>query len=164
MNKFFITKSAKETQKFAADFVKKILKIKSEKAIIVGLIGELGVGKTIFAKGFAKGLGINEVITSPTFVLERIYRFRPKADPPRAEKDKSFKLFIHIDAYRIGKAKEITDLGFKDLARDSRNIILIEWADRVKKILPKNYIEIKFEHTIDNRRKITIGQLSDRDK
>ncbi len=78
MNKFFITKSAKETQKFAADFAKKILKIKSEKAVVVGLSGELGAGKTIFAKGFAKELGIKEIIVSPTFVLERIYRLKGK--------------------------------------------------------------------------------------
>ncbi len=154
MKEIIITKTAKETQKFAADFAKKILKMKLEKAVVVGLIGELGAGKTVFAKGFAKGLSIKEIVASPTFVLERIYRL----------KGKSFKLFFHIDAYRIGKAKEVADLGFKDLARDSLNIILIEWADRIKKILPKNYIEIKFEHTSDNRRKITIGHLSDRDK
>ncbi len=154
MNKFVITKSSKETQRFAADFSKKILKIKSEKAIIVGLIGELGAGKTVFAKGFARGLGIKEIVVRPTFVLERIYRL----------KGESFKLFVHIDAYRLEKAKELSGLGFKNLSRDSHNIILIEWADRVKKILPKNYIEIKFEHISDNKRKITIGHLSDCDK
>jgi len=154
MNKPFIAKNAKETQKFAAKFAKNISKTKSEKAVVIGLTGELGAGKTIFAKGFAKGLGIKEIVVSPTFVLERIYRL----------KDKNFKLFIHVDAYRFEKAKELADLGFKDLIRDPRNIILIEWADRVKKILPKNHIEIKFEHISDNKRKITIGHLSDCDE
>ena len=82
--------------------------------------------------------------------IERIYKL----------KIKNYKLFIHIDAYRI-KPKELAALGFQDLLRDPLNIILIEWADRVKKILPKNHIEIKFEHISNNKRKITIGHLSD---
>ncbi len=155
MKEIIITKTAKETEKFANRFSRRILKSKLAKgALVIGLIGELGSGKTVFAKGFAKGLGIKEIVVSPTFVLERIYRL----------KSRNFKLFVHIDAYRIGKAKELADLGFKDLAADSRNIILIEWADRVKKILPKNHIEIKFEHISNNKRKITIGHLSVQDK
>ncbi|PIQ69321.1 MAG: tRNA (adenosine(37)-N6)-threonylcarbamoyltransferase complex ATPase subunit type 1 TsaE [Candidatus Tagabacteria bacterium CG_4_10_14_0_2_um_filter_40_13] len=154
MNKLFITKNAEETRKFAEDFAKKILKIKYKKAVIIGLIGELGSGKTVFAQGFARGLGIKENIVSPTFVLMRIYALRVL----------HYARFIHIDAYRFKKAKELSDLGFKDLARDSRNIILIEWADKVRRILPKNHIEIKFGHISDNKRKITIGRLSDCDK
>ena len=160
MKEIIITKTAKETEKIANRFSRRILKSSvfaqatagKKQAVIVGLTGDLGSGKTVFAKGFAKGFGIKEIVVSPTFVLERIYRL----------KSKSFKLFIHIDAYRIRKAKELVDLGFKDLAADSRNIILIEWADRVKKILPKNHIEIKFEHISNSKRKITIRHLSDR--
>ncbi len=147
MNKPFIAENAKETQKFAVKFAKNILKTRSGKAVVIGLTGELGAGKTVFAKGFAKGLGIKEVVVSPTFVLERIYRL----------KGKNFKLFVHIDAYRFEKAKELSDLGFKDLIRNSHNIILIEWADNVKKILPDNSMKIKFEHIKNNQRKIIIG-------
>ncbi len=154
MKEVIITKSAKETRKFAAKFAKNVSKAKYEKAVVIGLIGELGAGKTVFAKGFAKGLGVEEIVVSPTFVLERIYSL----------KNKDFKLFIHIDAYRIEKTIELADLGFRDLATDSHNIILIEWADRVKKIFPKNHIEIKFEHISNNKRKITIGHLSDNGK
>ena len=152
MKEIIITEICKETEKLANRLSRRFLKLKpAKKALVIGLIGELGAGKTVFAKGFAKGLGIKKIITSPTFVLEKIYELPGK----------KHRHFIHIDAYRIGKARELADLGFKDLAADSRNIILIEWADRVKKILPKNHIEIKFEHISNNKRKITIGHLSD---
>jgi tRNA threonylcarbamoyladenosine biosynthesis protein TsaE len=147
MNEIIFTKSAKQTQKIASNLSRRILKSNpAGKAAVIGLIGDLGSGKTVFAKGFAKGLGVKENIVSPTFVIERVYRL----------KSKNYKLFIHIDAYRIEKSGEIMDLGFKDLVSDSKNIILIEWADRIKSILPKNCVRIKFEHAGKNKRKIAI--------
>lgn len=149
MKEFFATKSGAQTQKLASGFAHQLLKSKpAKKAVIIGLIGDLGSGKTVFAQGFAKGLGVKECVVSPTFVLERIYKL----------KTKNYRLFIHIDAYRIEKPKEIMDLGFKDLVRDCRNIVLIEWADRVKSILPKNSVKIKFEHIDKNKRKIWINR------
>lgn len=146
MKSIFITGNPALTQKIAANLARKILKSKpAKKAVIIGLIGDLGSGKTVFAKGFAKGLGVKEIITSPTFVIERIYKL----------KIKNYKLFIHIDAYRI-KPKELAALCFQDLLRDPLNIILIEWADRVKKILPRKTILIQFETPKKNQRKIRI--------
>lgn len=141
-----ITRNKKETQRFAAGFAGKILGKKLKQAIIIGLIGDLGSGKTVFAQGFAKRLGIKENIVSPTFVIEKIYKIKVK----------DYKLFIHIDAYRIEKSKEILDLGFKNLTCDSKNIILIEWADKIGNILPKKSVQIKFEHIKGSKRKITI--------
>ncbi len=114
-------------------------------AAVIGLIGDLGAGKTIFAKGFAKGLGIKEDVTSPTFVLEKIYKL----------KTKNRRFFVHIDAYRIENSKELLSLGFKKLLKEPSNIILIEWADKIKNILPKKYIKICFEHMEKNKRKIS---------
>lgn len=148
MKDIFITKNFTQTQKIAAKLSRKILKLKpNKKAVVVGLVGELGSGKTVFAKGFAKGLGLKENITSPTFVLEKVY-----------ELAKKHRHFVHIDAYRINKSKEMIDLGFKNLIRDPKNIILIEWADRIKNILPKSCIRIKFEHMDKNKRKIWINR------
>jgi tRNA threonylcarbamoyladenosine biosynthesis protein TsaE len=141
-----ITASARETQKIARDLAYIILHITHKRAVVVGLVGELGSGKTVFAQGFAKGLGIKDNVVSPTFVLMRIYALCVP----------HYSHFIHIDAYRIEKPKELIDLGFKELVRNPQNIILIEWADRIKNILPKNCILIKFEHVNKNKRKITL--------
>ncbi len=161
MEKVIITKSSGQTQKIAFNFTKKISKIADKKAIVVGLIGNLGSGKTTFAQGFAKGLGIKENITSPTFVLMKVYSLpaRLRYDEVVAgERVTRYSYLIHIDAYRLEKSKDLLDLGFKNLVRDPKNIILIEWADRIKKILPKNCLKIKFEHMDKNKRKIWMSK------
>ncbi len=159
MRRVIITKNNKETKKFAEKLSRDIVKVQNKKAIVIGLIGDLGSGKTTFTQGFAKGLGIKKPVTSPTFVLEKIYEFPPKADQPLAEKTKKHRHFVHIDAYRFEKPKELLEIGFKNLADDSLNIILIEWADRVRKVLPKNCIKIIFEHKSAKERKIKIINL-----
>ncbi len=126
---------------------KEILKTRIEKrALVLGLEGDLGGGKTTFLQGFAKGLGIKEKITSPTFVI--IKRFHVPCS--------IFHDFYHIDCYRIRKSKEIFDLGLKEIISNPRNIVAIEWADRIKKILPKNVLSLKFGFIGKTSRKITI--------
>jgi tRNA threonylcarbamoyladenosine biosynthesis protein TsaE len=127
------TNSAKETKKAAKMLAEEILasKLDLSGAFIIGLVGDLGSGKTTFAQGFAEGLGImKEKVLSPTFVLMRQYPL----------KKRNFKTFIHIDCYRLKDAKELEALGWSDLAANPKNIILIEWADRVKTILPATRI------------------------
>lgn len=101
---------------------------------VVALIGELGAGKTIFVKGFAKGLGITDKIISPTFVLIRQHKI------PKTQKN-----LFHIDLYRIENIENLNQLGLKDFWLDKKNIILIEWADKLEKFLPKNTIRIRIE-------------------
>lgn len=137
--RIFISKSMEETKRIAKNLAKRFLKLRLKKALIIGLTGELGSGKTVFAQGFARGLGIREKIVSPTFILMRKHGN-----------------FYHVDAYRIKKPKEIIDLGWKELINNPQNIILIEWAEKIKKILPKKYIKIKFEHVDKNKRKISL--------
>jgi tRNA threonylcarbamoyladenosine biosynthesis protein TsaE len=133
-----------QTKKLGQNLAKRILKSKaSENANVLGLVGDLGGGKTTFLQGFAKGLGVRERVLSPTFVLMRKFSI-----PKRS--------FIHIDCYRIKKAGELLDLGFKELVSNSRNIVAIEWADRIKKIMPKNSLLIKFEFIDKETRKIMI--------
>ena len=126
-----ISKNSKETQKIAQDLAKKILRSKKRKnqAFVLALKGKLGSGKTTFLQGLAKGLGIKEKIASPTF---NIY--------------KRFGNFYHFDCYRIEKPKEILDLGFEEIIQDPKNIVAIEWAEKIKKILPKTtkWINFKF--------------------
>jgi tRNA threonylcarbamoyladenosine biosynthesis protein TsaE len=139
MNYSYKTKSAAETKKIAALLAKEILKKstsqnKNNGAFIIALSGDLGSGKTTFVQGFANGLQIKKNIISATFLIIKNYRL----------KNKTFKKFYHLDCYRLKKIKELNILGFKEIITDPRNIVLIEWANKIKKWLPKNTYWIKF--------------------
>lgn len=134
-----ITNSGAETQKLGEDLAKDLLKRGAEKqARVLGLTGNLGGGKTTFMQGFAKGLGIKDKILSPTFVIM-----------------KHFGNFYHIDCYRINKPEEILELGFEKIIASPKNIIAVEWPEKIKKFLPADTIYIDFEFVDDNTRKIT---------
>lgn len=130
--------SPAKTKKFAGLLAKKLSKRKSRRrgALILALTGELGSGKTTFTQGFLRALGVKPKITSPTFVLIKNYKL----------KTKNYKLAYHIDCYRIKKPKELLKLRLKELLNSPQNIVLIEWAEKIKRILPKNSIWLKFEH------------------
>jgi len=143
----FLSTSPSQTQKLGEKLAKKVLKSPlGEEAVVIGLEGDLGGGKTTFLKGFAKGLGIKSKILSPTFII--LKKFQVSSF--------KFQWFYHIDCYRIEKPKEILALGFQDIISDPRNIVCLEWADKIKKILPKQTIILKFDFKDKNRRKITI--------
>ncbi|MDP3731356.1 MAG: tRNA (adenosine(37)-N6)-threonylcarbamoyltransferase complex ATPase subunit type 1 TsaE [bacterium] len=171
--KEFITQNTKETQKLGGILAKEIVsKPSSEKAAVIGLEGELGAGKTTFIKGFAKALGIKEKILSPTFVLIKSYKIGKSAIHPlensRATSRGSrvggmadlptneYKFLVHIEAYRLKDHRGLLPLGIKEILADPQNIILIEWSDRVAKILPRKYIKIHVDHIEENIRKIRI--------
>ena len=105
-------------------------------SVILGLCGPLGSGKTIFIKGLAKGLGIKKKILSPTFVIVKNYKL----------KTKNWQTLYHFDCYRIKDPKEILNLGFAQIVNDCKNIVVIEWAEKIKKILPKNAVWLKFKY------------------
>lgn len=129
------TNSPSQTKKIGKILAKDLLKTKLKKTVFtLALEGDLGGGKTTFLQGFAKGLGIKEKILSPTFVILKKFRI----------KNRKFQFFYHIDCYRLKKSKEILDLGFKEIISNPKNIIAIEWADKIKKVLPKNSIRLKF--------------------
>ena len=125
------TKSDKETKKLGGALAREILKEKKAKhALVISLEGDLGAGKTTFVQGFGKFLGVKERIQSPTFVIMRIYH-------PHN--------FIHVDAYRL-KSKDFKAIGWKDFVKNKNNIILVEWGNKIKNILPKNSLRIIFKH------------------
>jgi len=136
----FITESSQETkdlgQKIAADLVG---------GEILALTGDLGSGKTTFVQGFSKGLGLTSRIISPTFILMRKYR--------ASDKD-----FYHIDLYRLEKEvdKEVVNLGVTDIWGKPGNIVVIEWAEKIKDLIPKSAKWIFFENLGEDKRKITI--------
>jgi len=134
----YITKNYKATQKIGEVFAKEILKLpKGKSAIVLGLKGNLGAGKTTFLQGFAKGLDVKEKILSPTFVIL-----------------KRFKNFYHIDCYRLKNHKEVLELDFKKIISNPKNIVAIEWPEKIKKILPQNTIFIDFKFIDKNKREI----------
>lgn len=112
-------------------------------ATLVTLSGELGAGKTAFTKAAAKALGVDEEITSPTFVLEKIYLL-----PPRA----AFKKLVHIDAYRLESGKGLAALGFDELMRDPANVVFLEWPEQVADGLPQAGQRIMLVVRPDNTR------------
>ncbi len=118
-----------------------------DKALVLALHGDLGAGKTAFVKGIAKAFGIKDVITSPTFVIEKIY----KLEHPR------FEHLIHIDAYRLEKAAELLHLGWKEIVENPKNLICIEWPERVEEIVPSNVQEIFFTFIDEKTREIRIA-------
>ena len=95
------------------------------------LTGDLGVGKTVFTQGLAKGLGIDEPVNSPTFTIVQEY------DGGRLP-------FYHFDVYRIGDVEEMDEIGYEDCIY-GEGVSLIEWADLIEEILPEHYVEIKIE-------------------
>lgn len=123
----FTSNSPEETQEIANNFVL-TLSPKSDTATVVGLYGNLGAGKTAFTKCVAKVLEVDDSITSPTFVIEKIYEL----------KNKNFTHLIHIDAYRLEKSEELLHLGWKEIIADPRNLILIEWPENVAEIMPEH--------------------------
>ncbi len=135
----FLSISAKQTFNFAEKISKKLTG-----GEVFGLIGNLGAGKTIFTKGLAKGLGIKKTITSPTFILMRPY---PVKHP-------KIKQLVHIDAYRIASPRDLLAIGFEELIGRPDTVTVIEWADKIKKILPKKTRFITITHKQDNTRSI----------
>lgn len=119
--------SSEKMEHYAREFVKTI-KSGRKSACIIGLHGELGSGKTTFVKGVAKAFGIKNTVTSPTFVIEKIYKLE----------NKNFDHLIHIDAYRLKKGVELLHLGWSEIAQDPKNIIFIEWPENIEDILPKD--------------------------
>ena len=109
------------------------------------LVGDLGVGKTIFTKGLAKGLGIEEPVSSPTFTIVQIY-------------EEGRLPFYHFDVYRIGDVEEMDEIGYEDYIY-GEGVSLIEWANLIEEILPEHYTEIKIEKDLEkglDYRRITI--------
>ncbi len=141
-----ITKSAKETKSLG-----KMLAQEIKGGRIACLEGELGAGKTTFTQGFLQGLKIKGPYTSPTFLIMKHYK-KGISNKSQNSKHKIQNIF-HIDAYRI-REKDLLNLGWEEIVADSNNIILVEWAERIRKIIPANSIWIKFKWISKNEREI----------
>ena len=112
----------------------------AEAGTVLCLVGDLGVGKTLFTQGFARGLGVTEEVTSPTFALMNQYCGRLPV--------------THFDLYRLEREEELDEIGFYEFAEPSGGVVLIEWADKFPDALPKPHIRLEIERgdTEDERR------------
>jgi tRNA threonylcarbamoyladenosine biosynthesis protein TsaE len=135
--------SISETKDLAGRFLSSLRR--GFEATIVGLRGNLGSGKTTFTKAVAEHLGLKETITSPTFVIEKIYKLD----------NQKFDYLIHIDAYRLESGKELLVLGWEEISKDPNNLILIEWPENVEDVLPDDVRYIDFGFVDERTREIS---------
>lgn len=151
--KNFVSKSEDETLKFAEDFVEQL-----RGGEVIALVGELGVGKTVFVKGLARGFGIKQKIHSPTFLLMKMYKINRRT---KKQKHRStIKFLCHVDAYRLMGPDELVDVGLLDWLGRPDTVTVIEWADKVPELLcGKKVIKINFElGKKEEERKLTINK------
>ena len=141
MTGIYETNSPEETLALGEEFGRK-----AEKGLIIALTGDLGVGKTLFSKGFAKGLGITEPVSSPTFTIVKVY------EGGRLP-------FYHFDVYRISDPDEMDEIGFDEFIFGD-GASLIEWADLIEEIIPEEAVRITIEKNPEkgfDYRKITVS-------
>ena len=136
------TRSAEETYQLGVEIGQKAVS-----GQVFTLVGDLGVGKTVFTQGLAKGLDIQESISSPTFTIVQVY-------------DEGRLPFYHFDVYRIGDISEMDEIGYEDYVY-GEGVSLIEWANLIEEILPENRTSIIIEKDLDkgfDYRRITIEE------
>ena len=147
-----ISESIEETKEIAKDFLKNILisshKI-AKKASVVGLYGDLGVGKTTFTQAVSFYLGVKKKVNSPTFTIMKIYDL----------KNKNFKKLFHLDAFRLKNENELLMLGWKEIIANPEHLVFIEWPENVKKIMPKKHHIVGISHTKEGYRKFKIKHI-----
>lgn len=102
---------------------------------VLTLVGDLGVGKTVFTQGLARGLGIMDTVNSPTFTIVQIY-------------EEGRLPLYHLDVYRIGDISEMDEIGYEDYFYGD-GVCLIEWANLIEEILPEQYVEIRIEKKLE---------------
>ena len=116
---------------------------------VITLTGDLGVGKTVFTQGLAKGLGIEEPVNSPTFTIVQVY-------------DEGRLPLYHFDVYRIGDIEEMEEIGYEDCFY-GEGLCLIEWANLIEEILPEHYRQVTIEKDLEkgfDYRRITIEEMT----
>ncbi len=135
-----VTNSPEETIEFAESIGKKL-----KGGDVVAYTGGLGAGKTTFTRGLSIGLGIGDMVTSPTFALVNEYR-----------SNSSNITLCHFDMYRITNLPDLETTGFYDYMNDS-NILAVEWSENISDVLPDNTIYIKIKRLSDSQREIEIN-------
>ncbi len=132
------------------DLAKNLAK-KLENGGCVGLIGDLGAGKTTFTKKICKYFGVTENVKSPTFTYVIEY-------------ESGRKKISHFDVYRISDSEEIYEIGFEDFIGDEESVVIVEWADKILSEMPQDTIFIEINHNSENTRKISVYKFENGEK
>lgn len=143
----FTTTSPQETARLGQKLGDRVEHIGN--ARIICLYGELGSGKTTFAQGFAKGLGITTRLLSPTFIIVRRYQIHG-----------NYGFLYHLDLYRVGGVKDLFGLGLPEILEVSDSVVLVEWAEKMRELLPKNRVDVRFSVMEDGKHHISICKMS----
>ncbi|MBI3385774.1 tRNA (adenosine(37)-N6)-threonylcarbamoyltransferase complex ATPase subunit type 1 TsaE [Candidatus Gottesmanbacteria bacterium] len=147
MDDEIITRRAEETAEAGRKMASALSR--EGKGAVLCLYGELGSGKTTFTQGFARGLGITSRLLSPTFIIVRRYT------------GKNISGFLyHVDLYRLDKKEDIEGLGLAEMLTDQTSFVLVEWAEKLGQLLPKNRIDVHFAVNTDGSHRITIRYVN----
>jgi tRNA threonylcarbamoyladenosine biosynthesis protein TsaE len=138
---FFESGSEKETEEFAERFSSAV-----KQGDIICFFGSVGAGKTVFARGFCRGLGYKGYVNSPSYIIMNMY-------------DCSELNIYHYDLYRISSVSELTEIGFYDFAGTENSVTLVEWAEKLDGELPEKRIDVTIEDAGESRRKITVKRV-----
>ncbi len=151
-----ITQSDNETRHIAEEFARELC-AETNMCHVVSLEGEPGAGKTTFMQGVGKGLCIKQQMTSPTFIIFRVFDLpRGSSASLRGLKKCIYKRLYHFDCYRLKSYEDLRALDFEEIIANSKNLVIIEWGDMIKEHLPKDHIQIKFKGLSKDSREITI--------
>ena len=144
------SKGEKDTRNLAKLLAEEILvTLPAANAFVVALTGELGSGKTTFTKTLLRTLGVRGRVASPTFIFSRRYRSQLKY----------YENIWHFDVYRLNSPKEVREIGLKEAVSQDKNLVIVEWADKVKGLLPRGTIWVEFKHGVkSNERHITFNR------
>lgn len=135
-----VSRSEAETEAFAAALAKEL-----PPGSVIALDGDLGAGKTVFSRGFARGLGITEPVSSPTYTIVQEY-------PLPGGKG----MLYHLDLYRIANSASALAFGVDEFLDDPESTALVEWPERIADIMPDSALRIEICHLSDSERKITL--------
>lgn len=136
MKKKIVIKKEAELKILAREIAVRLKPNKTETRVLA-LRGNLGSGKTAFTKALVKFLGGKETVVSPTFIIMNKYKL---------DKKEGFENCYHLDVYRLQKEEELDILGWKEIIKNPKNLIIVEWADKVSKAMPQDTIYLDFEH------------------
>lgn len=129
-----------------AEIILQSLQKNTQSATVLTLTGDLGAGKTTLTKAIGKTLGVTETMISPTFVIMKRYSMQ----------NEHFDTLIHIDAYRLETPQEILSLGWNSIIENPRNLLIIEWPEKISAILPICMNAVVLEHMNEKKRKLVM--------
>lgn len=147
----YLTHTPEETQAVARQLVTTLMGASGVRgtSTIIALQGDLGAGKTVFVKGIADMLGVRDVVTSPTYVIEKVYSL-PEGS--------HWKHVVHIDAYRLQGEEELHTIGWNDIATDPGNLICMEWPEQVGIAVPERAVWVTIHQENDTTRRIVVSE------